>query len=115
MLGTKEHYELMARFEQAYKGHARMDKEPKENWRTGWIYQHGELNQLWIAFQRGYAYGKALHWQDAVDPQTIFQDDPSIPEGMCLCPHCGANRVKQPCQAVDPSRCKFHATAQLSA
>lgn len=50
--------------------------------------------------------------KSSVSPLTVLQDDPSMPEGMCLCPHCGAIRTKEGCKLPDPSRCKFHASAQ---
>lgn len=55
-LFDKEHYELIAEFEKVFKG--RFDKEAKERWAKGYIYQNGEINQLFIAFRHGYALGK---------------------------------------------------------
>jgi hypothetical protein len=59
MLKTQEHYDLMAMFEREFSG--RMDKEPKESWARGIIYQDGHVNELFKAYRHGYAYGKALH------------------------------------------------------
>jgi hypothetical protein len=59
MLKTQEHIDLMAMFERQHTGY-RLDKEAKELWAGGHIYQHGELNQLFLAYRRGYAFGKAV-------------------------------------------------------
>lgn len=59
MLKTQEHYDLMAQFETEFRG-ARFDKEPKELWCRGVIYQDGGVNALFLAYRRGYALGKAL-------------------------------------------------------
>lgn len=58
MLMTKEHYELMACFEREFKG--RMDKEDKALWSRGAIYQDGGINQMFLAYRRGYALGKSM-------------------------------------------------------
>lgn len=57
MLKTKEHYDLMAYFERTHKGY-RHDKEAKQLWPKGIIYQDGKLNELFQEFSRGYALGK---------------------------------------------------------
>ncbi len=54
----KEHYELMAQFEQQFK--PRKDKEAKELWSKGVIYQDGHTNALFLAYRLGYAFGKAV-------------------------------------------------------
>jgi len=64
MLKTKEHEDLMAMFEREFKGR-RLDKERKEFWTMGRIYQDGELNELFLAYRRGYTFGKALEQQKA--------------------------------------------------
>jgi hypothetical protein len=57
MLMTKEHYELMANFEREYK-HRRLDREKdKENWRRGNVYEDGHVNELFLAYRKGYALG----------------------------------------------------------
>lgn len=58
MLLTKEHYDLMGQFEREFK-HRRTDKEPKAYWPKGVIYQDGHTNELFLAYRRGYAMGKA--------------------------------------------------------
>lgn len=61
MLKDREHYDLMASFESEFGGSYRLDKEPKELWPRGNVYQHGELNQLFLAYRRGYALAKAIY------------------------------------------------------
>lgn len=58
MLITKEHYELMEIFEREHK--CKREKEPKELWAKGHIYQNGHVNELFLAFRKGYSLGKAL-------------------------------------------------------
>lgn len=58
MLKTKEHYELLNQFEREFKG-CRLDKEDKAMWPKGYIYQDGQVNEIFQAYQRGYALGKA--------------------------------------------------------
>ena len=59
MIKTKEHYELIDAFELQFK-HKCLDKERKELWTSGAIYQNGEVNQLFLAFRLGYSYGRAV-------------------------------------------------------
>lgn len=59
MIKTKEHYDLIDQFEREHRG--RFDKEPKELWAGGHIYQDGHLNDLFLAYRRGYSYGKAVN------------------------------------------------------
>ena len=56
---SKEHYEMMEFFERQFKGVARMDREEKDQWPKGYVYQHGELNLLFKAFRMGVSYGAA--------------------------------------------------------
>lgn len=58
-LNTKEHYDLMAQFEKEFSHH-RLDKEPKDLWSKGNVYQNGQANELFLAYRRGYAYGAAV-------------------------------------------------------
>ncbi len=57
MILSKEHYELMGMFEREFKG-CRLDKEPKDYWPKGIIYQDGHVNQMFLAYRKGYALGK---------------------------------------------------------
>lgn len=67
MLKTQEHIELMAMFEREFKGR-RLDKEPKEMWPRGIIYQDGQVNDIFLVYRRGYAYGKAVHQSSDISP-----------------------------------------------
>lgn len=64
MLNTHEHYELMEQFEKEHR-HLRLDREPKDLWSRGIIYGSGEANNLFLAYRRGYALGKAVSRGDA--------------------------------------------------
>jgi len=56
---SKDHYDLMAMFEQEFKG-LRLDREQdKTRWAKGNVYQSGETNQLFLAYRKGFAYGRA--------------------------------------------------------
>ena len=59
-LTSKEHYDLMDQFEREFAGHGRMDKEDKALWNKGRIYQHGAINDLFLAYRRGVSYGVAI-------------------------------------------------------
>ena len=56
---SQEHYDLMANFERTFKG-SRFDKEPKNLWPMGVVYQDGEVNKLFDAFRKGYALHKGM-------------------------------------------------------
>lgn len=57
MLMTKEHYKLMESFEREYK-HCRLDREKdKAHWKAGYVYQDGHVNELFVAYRKGYALG----------------------------------------------------------
>ena len=56
-LFDKEHDELIKCFERTHKG-IMTQKEEKDFWSRGYIYTHGETNDLFLAFREGYAYGK---------------------------------------------------------
>lgn len=60
MLMTKEHYDLMASFEREYK-HRRLDREKnKELWKIGAVYEDGNMNEIFLAYRKGYALGTFL-------------------------------------------------------
>jgi hypothetical protein len=59
-LVSKEHYEMIEMFEKVFGKGFRLDKEPKELWAKGNVYQHGDLNNMFLVFRHGYAYGKAM-------------------------------------------------------
>lgn len=54
---AKEHYDLMIQFEREHSG--RFDKEAKEFWPKGIVYQDGHINELFLAYRRGYAFCEA--------------------------------------------------------
>lgn len=63
-LKTQEHIDLMAHFERQHKGR-RFDKEPKDLWVRGIIYQDAQLNELFLEFRKGYALAKSIYQQSA--------------------------------------------------
>lgn len=60
MLVTKEHIDLVDMFEREHKGCFRFDKETKAMWSRGIVYQDGTANMVFLAYRRGYAFGKAI-------------------------------------------------------
>ena len=60
-LFSKEHYELITQFDKEFKKEGRLDKEPKELWSRGRIYQHADINNMFLAYRKGIAYGKSLN------------------------------------------------------
>ena len=60
MLNTQEHIDLMTMFEREFKG-MRLDRETKDLWPRGRVYQNGETNEMFLAYRKGYAFGKAIH------------------------------------------------------
>ena len=63
ILGSKEHFEIMADFEKNFK-HLRLDREKdKELNKKGILYQSGETNNLFKAFILGYSFGKFTYSQ----------------------------------------------------
>jgi hypothetical protein len=56
-IGSKEHYEILENFEKNFRGY-RLDRENKDMWKKGAIYQSGETNSLYNAFILGYSFGK---------------------------------------------------------
>ena len=59
-LGSKEHEDMIRMFERIFPHEGRLDKEAKEFWARGNVYQHGEVNKLFLAFRHGVAYGEAV-------------------------------------------------------
>ena len=56
---SKEHFDLMAQFEQTFKGR-RLDRESKDMWAIGAVYQDGQTNELFKAYRLGYAHHKCI-------------------------------------------------------
>jgi hypothetical protein len=60
MLDSQEHADLMEFFERQQRGR-RLDRErDKALWARGHVYQSGEVNELFLAFRKGYALAKAM-------------------------------------------------------
>lgn len=55
----KEHFEMMQQFEKNFAGN-RLDKEPKESWKKGIVYQDGNVNSLFKAYELGYAFRASI-------------------------------------------------------
>lgn len=56
---TREHQEMMVEFEKQFR-HRRLDREAKEFWPKGIVYQDGQTNELFLAYRSGYALGTAV-------------------------------------------------------
>ena len=61
---TQDHEEIIAAFEKTFPlftGYCprRFDKEGKELWPKGRIYQNGEVNALFGVYRHGVSYGRA--------------------------------------------------------
>lgn len=56
-LKNKSHYDLMEQFERLKPG--RVDRENKELWSKGYVYCDGIVDEMFIWFRRGVAYGVA--------------------------------------------------------
>lgn len=59
-VGTKEFYDILENFEKNFN-HMRLDKESKELWCVGQIYQNGETNNAYQAYIKGYSLGRAVY------------------------------------------------------
>jgi hypothetical protein len=103
MLNTQEHVDLMAMFEREEKG-ARLTKEPKTLWRIGVIYQDGEVNARFLAYRRGYAFGKTVDSARSPDREagsgTLVPKCEKRVSGMC-CFHWGSARHRWVCCCCD--------------
>lgn len=75
----KEHYELMAGFEREYKHHRLTREEDKAFWKRGSIYQDGHVNQLFLAYRRGYALGKVVQRDEPDGRPECAQYAPPLP------------------------------------
>lgn len=61
MVGTQEHDDLIAQFKRDFRSGYRLDVESREMWKRGHVFQNGETNDLFFAYLKGYALGKAVH------------------------------------------------------
>ena len=59
-IGSKEHYDILDGFERTYHSH-RLDREEKDLWKKGQVYQNGETNTLYKAYINGYALGRITY------------------------------------------------------
>jgi hypothetical protein len=57
-LFDKEHDELVAAFERFHGKGLRLDKESRDMWAKGYIYQNASTNDAFKFFRSGYALGK---------------------------------------------------------
>ena len=73
---SQEHYDLMAAFEHDCKP-GRLDREPKESWPRGIVYQDGTVNELFKVYRHGYAFAKAVAqasaWNQELPPGDICE------------------------------------------
>ena len=76
MLFSREHYDLMSVFERQFK-HRRQDKESKEMWARGVIYQDGHVNELFLAYRLGFAYGKHIGQSTTEDSSVAAATHPT--------------------------------------
>lgn len=58
MLMSKEHYQLMEQFERQHSKRIRLAREPKADWARGIVYQDGHVNEAFLVFRNGYAFGR---------------------------------------------------------
>lgn len=58
-VGSREHYDLLEQFEREHRGR-RLDREDKAWWPRGHVYQDGATNELFRAYEKGYALGMAV-------------------------------------------------------
>ena len=63
-LKSHSHNELMEMFERSMKSlpccPSRMDREPRDYWGAGRIYQDGHVNAMFLAYRLGVTYGVAI-------------------------------------------------------
>lgn len=57
-IGSQEHYDIIAMFDREFS-HLRLDKETKDIWSKSHVYQNGDVNNLFLAYRKGFAFGKA--------------------------------------------------------
>lgn len=58
---SKEHYDVLNQFETEFRGHFRLDRELKEQWPRGYVYQDDKANLAFQAYRKGYALAKAVY------------------------------------------------------
>ena len=85
MLKTQEHADLIAQFEKDCKGVGRMDKEDKSLWSYPLVrvYQDGLVNDLFLAYRKGYAYGKPVGRNEVLLSAPVAVMDSREALGLC--------------------------------
>lgn len=63
MLSTKEHQDLMEAFERDYNL-TRKHREDRSVWSENAFYCDGRINEQFLAFRKGYAFGKFVGQND---------------------------------------------------
>ena len=67
-IGSKEHQDMIAAFERhmnATQIRCRFDKEAKDDWRKGRVYQDGHTNDHFRVYSAGYANARCVYMQEA--------------------------------------------------
>lgn len=57
---SHDHYDLMAQFEKTFFSKHKPAREAKEFWPMGAVYCDGHINNQFLAYQHGYAYGLVM-------------------------------------------------------
>lgn len=78
----KDHYDLMTQFEKSYS-HCRLDREPKDNWASGNVYQDGQTNALFLAYLAGYSYGALRIILEEKPSDGGASSSPPLPDQIC--------------------------------
>ena len=58
-LKSQEHHDLMLQFERDCRP-GRIDREAKDLWPRGIVYQDGHVNDLFKVYRMGFVYGKVI-------------------------------------------------------
>ena len=65
--------DLMTMFEKEHRGVGRLDKENKDLWSRGIIYQDGQVNTLFLTYRKGYLLGKQVWSEDGESRMTTAE------------------------------------------
>jgi hypothetical protein len=64
-LNSQEHIDMIKQFEKDFDMFSfksrRFDKEPREMWVKGHVYQDAEVNAVFKAWRFGYSYGRCVY------------------------------------------------------
>jgi hypothetical protein len=96
-INSKEHYDLITAFEkEPYFRGCRRDKEGKEFWKIGQIYQSGEVNEKFVIYRMGYAYGLYVGRNESNAHAEMYHDLHEAVVEMCEhCDNCVADKCKK--------------------